>query len=190
MQPYTGARDNGAVGFVKGVGMGLTGFVLKDLAAIVGPFGFTLKGVHKEMLKSKQPTAFIRRARIVQGQRDLNSLDEKAKLETRERVLHGWSVVQQVWAIMDQKRSQGLKGKAMALRERKVWRDNGGFDNIEMAEKALKARKEGRSLEEIFAEKNAESRKANEPRKDVVDDMEQNRLFVEDIYQQHKSAPS
>ena len=31
VQPYTGARDNGTVGFVKGVGMGFGGFVLKDL---------------------------------------------------------------------------------------------------------------------------------------------------------------
>jgi hypothetical protein len=59
VQPYTGARDGGATGFVKGVGMGLTGFVLKDLAAIFGPFGYTFKGVHKELLKGRQPTKFV-----------------------------------------------------------------------------------------------------------------------------------
>ena len=47
--------------------MGVTGFVLKDLAAILGPFGYTLKDIQKELLKSKQPTAFIRKARILQG---------------------------------------------------------------------------------------------------------------------------
>jgi len=35
--PITVPKKNGAVGFAKGVGMGLTGFVLKDLAAIFGP---------------------------------------------------------------------------------------------------------------------------------------------------------
>lgn len=63
LQPYNGAREGGAVGFTKGVGMGLTGFVLKDLAAIFGPFAYTLKGIHKEMLKSTQPTHFIRKVR-------------------------------------------------------------------------------------------------------------------------------
>jgi hypothetical protein len=83
VQPYTGARDGGATGFVKGVGMGLTGFVLKDLAAIFGPFGYTFKGVHKELLKGRQPTKFIRRARILEGQRDLGDLDEQ---ETKKRI--------------------------------------------------------------------------------------------------------
>lgn len=172
VQPYTGARDNGAIGFVKGVGMGLTGFVLKDLAAILGPFGFTLKGVHKEMLKSKQPTAFIRRARIMQGQRDISYLDDKAKQEARERVDHGWFVIKQVWAMMDETRTHGLRGRAMAIRERKTWRMNGAFENVDMAEKALKARKQGESLDAVFAEKRTELRKAEEPRRDVADDLE------------------
>ena len=73
-QPYTGARDGGAAGFVKGVGMGLTGFVLKDISAIIGPFGYTFKGIHKELLKGNQPTKFIRKARILEGQRDLGAL--------------------------------------------------------------------------------------------------------------------
>jgi hypothetical protein len=99
VQPYKGARDNGPTGFVKGVGMGVTGFVLKDLAAILGPFGYTLKGIHKELLKSKQPTHFIRKARIMQGQRDVRSLDDNDKRKVQETVNHGWSVVQQVVSI-------------------------------------------------------------------------------------------
>jgi len=77
MQPYNGARANGALGLVKGVGMGLTGFVLKNLAAIFGPVAYTLKGAHKEMLKSKQPTHFIRKARIMQSQRDLKACSDE-----------------------------------------------------------------------------------------------------------------
>lgn len=128
MQPYTVARDNGPVGFVKGVGMGLTGFVLKDLAAIFGPFGYTLKGVHKELLKGRQPTNFIRKARILQGQRDLRCCDENERKAVQKTVSHGWSVVQQVWSIMEDKRAQGLKGRAQAMKERKTWRLNGAFE--------------------------------------------------------------
>ena len=95
VQPYTGARDDGAVGLVKGVGMGDFGFVLKDLAAIFGPFGYTFKGLHKELLKRKQPTHFIRKARIMQGERDLNTCSKVAQKKASEAVDHGWSVVQQ-----------------------------------------------------------------------------------------------
>ncbi|KAG0651468.1 UDP-glucose:sterol glucosyltransferase 80A2 [Hyphodiscus hymeniophilus] len=173
VQPYTGARDNGALGFVKGIGMGLTGFVLKDIAAIFGPFGYTLKGVHKELLKSKQPTKFIRRARIMQGQRDLEALDEEEERKVKEAVYHGWAVVQQVHAIMEETRAQGLKGKVKVLRERKEWRANGAFENVEMAEKAVAAKKQGESLESVFAQQRKELELLKVPRKKVTDEMEQ-----------------
>lgn len=132
--------------------MGLTGFVLKDIAAIVGPFGYTLKGVHKELLKSKQPTNFIRKARIMQGQRDLTGLDDKDREKCEQEVIHGWSVIEQVWKIMDEKRSEGLKGRATAMKERKQFRQNGAFENVEMAQRALDATKTGESLEAVFAQ--------------------------------------
>jgi hypothetical protein len=156
--------------------MGLTGFVLKDIAAIVGPFGYTLKGVHKELLKSKQPTKFIRKARIMQGQRDLIALDEKEKKAAMEMVLHGWSVVQQVWAILEEKRGKGLKGRVQLMRERKTWRANGAFENVEMAEKAIAARRKGESLDEVFSQQRKEMQLAERPRKNVVKDIEQGRV--------------
>jgi len=173
VQPYTGARDDGALGFVKGVGMGLTGFVLKDLAAIIGPFGYTFKGIHKELLKSKQPTHFIRKARIMQGQRDLQMLDDKEKQKAVVAVNHGWSVVQQIWATMEAKRAQGLKGKIHVMRAKKTWRVNGAFENVEMAERALEATRRGESLEGIFAQEREELRLAQKVKKDVVKDLEE-----------------
>jgi len=169
VQPYTGARDGGPTGFVKGVGMGLTGFVLKDLSAIIGPFGYTFKGVHKELLKGRQPTKFIRKARILEGHRDLAALDDKESKKATETVAHGWSVVQQVWAIMEEKRSRGLKGRLHVLKERKLWRANGAFENVEMAEKALEARRKGKTLNGVFAEQRRELELTEKPRKDVVD---------------------
>ncbi|KAE9380497.1 glycosyltransferase family 1 protein [Stipitochalara longipes BDJ] len=180
VQPYTGARDGGPTGFVKGVGMGLTGFVLKDLSAIIGPFGYTFKGVHKELLKGRQPTKFIRKARMLEGQRDFKALDDKESKKATEAVTHGWSVVQQVWAIMEEKRSKGLRGRIHVMKERKLWRANGAFENVEMAEKALAARRKGESLDGVFAEQRKELQLTEKPRKDVVDDIAEGK-GVEDV---------
>ena len=176
VQPYTGARDNGAIGFVKGVGMGLTGFVLKDLAAIIGPFGYTAKGLHKEVLKGRQPTAFIRKARMVQGQRDMDALNPEGKIEALRAVNHGWSVVLDISAMIDEKRAEGLMGKATVMKERKIWTAHGAFENVEMAEKALQARKNGQSVNEVLAIQKEEIEKDQGPRKNVVDEMKEGQL--------------
>jgi hypothetical protein len=136
--------------------MGLTGFVLKDISAIIGPFGYTLKGLHKELLKGKQPTYFIRKARIIEGTRDLRALNEQEKKKAIETVAHGWSVVQQVWAIMEQRKAQGLKGRLKVMKERKTWRANGAFENVEMAEKGLEVTRKGESLGGVFAQQRKE----------------------------------
>jgi hypothetical protein len=65
------------------------GLVLKDLAAIIGPFGYTFKVVHKELLKGRQPTKFIRKAHILEGQRDLHALDDQETKKVIEAVAHG-----------------------------------------------------------------------------------------------------
>jgi hypothetical protein len=183
VQPYKGARDGGPVGFVKGVGMGLTGFVLKDLAAIFGPFGYTLKGAHKELMKSSQPTHFIRKAKIVQGQRNWAALNDEEKKKAVEQVDHGWQVVQQVWEIMEEKRSEGLKGRVKLMREKKTWRANGAFENVEMAERALEARRKGESLEGVFERQREELKLAQQPRKNVQQDMQEGEGGVEDVGQ-------
>ena len=192
VQPYTGARDHGTMGFIKGVGRGLTGFVLKDLAALFGPFGYTLKGMHKEILKEKQPTNFIRKARIVQGQRDLRALDEAEKKKTQEAVEHGWSVLQQVWAMMEEKRAEGLKGRLRAMKQRKTWRANGAFENVEMAEKGLEARRKGESLDGVFAQQREELKKKDRPRKTVQRDLKEGNVDeIEDekqVVQENGSA--
>jgi hypothetical protein len=183
VQPYKGARDGGPVGFVKGVGMGLTGFVLKDLAAIIGPFGYTLKGAHKELMKSKQPTHFIRKAKIVQGQRAFNALNDEEKKKAIEQVDHGWQVVQEIWEIMEEKKADGLKGRVKFLREKKTWRANGAFENVEMAERALEARRKGESLEGVFERQREELKLAERPRKNVQQDMQEGGGGVEDVGQ-------
>jgi hypothetical protein len=189
VQPYTGAQNGGPTGFVKGVGMGLTGFVLKDLAAIIGPFGYTFKGMHKELLKGRQPTKFIRKARIFEGQRDLAALNDEESKRVTEAVSHGWSVVQQVWAIMEEKGSHGLRGRLHAMKVRKTWRANGAFENVEMAEKALEARRKGEGLDGVFAEQKRELQLTQRPRKDVVDDIAEGR-GIEDVQKIQMKGPA
>lgn len=169
-QPYRQTRDEGAIGLVKGVGMGLGGFVLKDLAAIFGFIGFPLKGVHKELLKHQQPTHFIRKARMTQGNLDIEHDSKEDLAKHTELVQHGWSVAQQVWTMMDEKRKEGLRGKMQVMRERKRWRANGAFENVEMAEKALNAARNGDDLEAIFEKQRMELKAHNErPRKSAMD---------------------
>ncbi|CAL3963052.1 unnamed protein product, partial [Diplocarpon coronariae] len=108
------------------------------------------------LTKGKQPTHFIRRARIMEGQRDLHALDAKEAEQVGPTVEHGWSVVQQVWAMMEEKRAHGLKGRVRAMREHQTWRANGAFENIASAEKALEAKRKGLSLDEVSAQQRDE----------------------------------
>ncbi|POS86223.1 hypothetical protein EPUL_000395, partial [Erysiphe pulchra] len=151
LQPYNGARDEGLVGFIKGVGMGLTGFFLKDLAAIIGPFGHTFKGVHKEFKKYKQPTNFIRKARILEGQRDLDNINKEDIKRIYDSVHNGWSVLQQISDLLEERRSSGLRDQVLTIQERRSWKKSGGFDNIKIAEKVLEALKKGEDLSQIPA---------------------------------------
>lgn len=74
MQPIRGAKESGFPGALRGVGLGLGGFVLKDICAVVGPGAFVLKGCDEEYMKKYQPTHFIRRARILQGRNEVADL--------------------------------------------------------------------------------------------------------------------
>ncbi|KAI4254820.1 MAG: hypothetical protein LQ352_002874, partial [Teloschistes flavicans] len=96
LQPYHGVRENGALGLVQGVGKGVGGFILKDLAAIFGPIGYTMKGVHKELGKKNQPTNFIRRSRVAQGQLELRTLTPEMRTATESLVEKAWVVVTDV----------------------------------------------------------------------------------------------
>lgn len=151
--------------------MGLTGLVLKNIAAITGPFGYTFKGLHKELQKGHQPTHFIRKARIIEGSRDLKRLSEEERKKTQEVVEHGWYVVQQVWELMEEKTTSGLKGRLKFMKERKTWRANGAFENVEMAEKALEASRRGENLEGVFKEQRKEMERSEMARRNVVDEM-------------------
>ncbi|KAJ4304513.1 hypothetical protein N0V90_000039 [Kalmusia sp. IMI 367209] len=73
-QPIRGAKTGGVMGCMRGFGIGVGGFVIKDIAAVVGPGAFFLKGCDEEYMKKYQPTHFIRRARIMQGRKEVAAL--------------------------------------------------------------------------------------------------------------------
>lgn len=157
--------------------MGLTGFVLKNISAIVGPFGYTLKGFHKELLKSHQPTHFIRKARILEGTRDLNDLNEAERKKAYEAVEHGWKVIQEIWRSMQETEKQGgVVGKIKVRQAKKEWKAHGAFENVEMAERALEAKKHGNEgeLSEVFDREDKQKALAKQPRKKVVDELKEN----------------
>ncbi|KAF1922729.1 glycosyltransferase family 1 protein, partial [Didymella exigua CBS 183.55] len=79
-QPIRGAKERGVMGAVRGVGFGIGGFVLKDIAALLGPGAYLMKGLDAEYMKKYQPTVFIRRGRIQQGQLELQQLEHKTRV--------------------------------------------------------------------------------------------------------------
>lgn len=151
LQPYHGARQNGAVGFVQGVGKGIGGFVLKDLAAIFGPFGYTLKGVHKELIKGRQPTAFIRRARVRQGAKDAQALDGKAKQQELAKINAAWQIISEIRMEDKVQKEEGLKGRVALLKEQRKMGKNETYETVAQAKKALQMRQEERRERESVA---------------------------------------
>ncbi|KAI4211432.1 MAG: hypothetical protein LQ351_005734 [Letrouitia transgressa] len=137
LQPYHGARDDGATGFILGVGKGLGGFVLKDLAAIFGPFGYTLKGVHKELIKGRQPTAYIRKARIQQGGMDVRALDQMGKQRREAMVERAWAVVENVCIETENAMKGSMKEKIQFKKERRKLIREGKFESVGNAAVAL-----------------------------------------------------
>lgn len=151
LQPYHGARKNGALGFVQGVGKGIGGFVLKDLAAIFGPFGYTLKGVHKELIKGRQPTAFICKARMLQGGKDAQALDGKTKQEEMTKIDTAWRIVSEIQKEDEAQREEGLKGRVAVLKEKRKMGKNGTYETVGHAKKALETKQEDRRERESVA---------------------------------------
>ena len=151
LQPYQGARKNGALGFVQGVGKGIGGFVLKDLAAIFGPFGYTLKGVHKELIKGRQPTAFICEARKIQGGKDAQALDSKAKQQELTKIDAAWRIVSEIRSEDEAQKGEGLKGRVALLNEKRKMGKNGTYETVGHAKKALETKQEDRRERESTA---------------------------------------
>lgn len=140
--PVRGAKNGGVKGFTKGVGMGLTGLVLKDLAAFFGPVGYTLKGIKKQVERRRQPSQKVRRARIVQGQREFRDLSEQERKRRVEEVLRGWDVLSGLWETV-KRNAEEEGGLGAQLRRRGVGE---AFESLPLAEHTLARVREGEKV--------------------------------------------
>lgn len=123
-QPVHGAKKDGALGFLKGIGKGFGGIVLKPGAAVFGITGYTMKGLYKE-LQSALGTSVrgkIVAARTVQGYAELadSAEEQRVQIVTRWKELQPQIVKKRNpdEAIVDWQREQRGKIKEV-LKERR-----------------------------------------------------------------------
>ncbi|KAI2776501.1 glycosyltransferase family 1 protein [Daldinia loculata] len=156
--PVRGAKEDGIKGALAGVGMGLTGFILKDIAALVGPIGFTLKGIAKQADRGKQPLKYLRRARIAQAQWELGALTEAERKAITDTVLKGWQVMRRLAdAIIRENEKRrfiprfGRKSKnARKVKSLGKYGKIPAFESVVAAEKAIEAITRGEDIDAVL----------------------------------------
>jgi Tfp pilus assembly major pilin PilA len=89
--PYKGAKKEGAVGFVKGVGQGIFSVPFRVMGGAWSVPGYAMKGIYQEMVKSKGKSVqnYIIAARIAQGYDDSNGL----ATSERDIIVSKWKYV-------------------------------------------------------------------------------------------------
>ena len=149
LQPYNGAKQGGILGCLSGVGKGFGGFILKPLGAMVAPVAYTFKGLHKELHKGKQPTAFVRRARIAQGRNEFMNQDGKTLAAYAEKIEAACKIVCEIREETERKGKEGLIGRIRVKRERREMARQGAFKgSVWGAKKVVEERKMSRFVEE------------------------------------------
>ncbi|KAI0014800.1 glycosyltransferase family 1 protein [Xylariomycetidae sp. FL0641] len=157
--PVRGAKEQGLKGALAGVGMGLIGFVLKDLSALIGPVGFTLQGIAKQLAGGKPHVKYIRRARIIQAQRELQALKDPERKALIEQIRKGCDVMHELAElIMEEKGKHGIQSRFPFCGGRKNQKSRtlgkygrgSAFESVEMAESAIRAIKRGESMDVVL----------------------------------------
>ncbi|KAI1483830.1 glycosyltransferase family 1 protein [Daldinia eschscholtzii] len=160
--PVCGAKEDGFKGALAGVGMGLTGFVLKDISAVVGPIGYTLKGISKQIDRGKQPLKYLRRARIIQAQRELHVLTEAERKAAADKVFRGWQVMRQLADIILRERERrrliprfSRKSKnAKKVKSLGKYGKVPAWESVTAAEEAIKAIGRGEDIDVVLRKHN------------------------------------
>ncbi|KAF2156997.1 glycosyltransferase family 1 protein [Myriangium duriaei CBS 260.36] len=180
LQPAKGVRDADGVpasiaGFWTGIGKGIGGVVFKPISAVVSLPAFTGQGLRKEIQKRtnghvSRANIWIRRAQIIQGQKDLNALKKGEDGEEEvsvvwKRVDDGWETMAKVWAAAaDYRKTNGkLMGAVMVRHERKKWERAGALENVTATKDALRSAKSKKELRRFFAERKREMEIADQP---------------------------
>ena len=166
-------------GLGTGIGKAFGGFVLKNVSAVVSPPAFVGQGVIKSVEAwSRGPgsKAYIRRAHQIQGQNGVRALElqdpdgEKGLVkEVEDRVMSGWGVYEELWAAAREVNS-GPIGKIRRRKGRKHWYDNGALENVDTAERALKAVRDGEDVNKVFARQKREMREAKQSQESAAND--------------------
>ncbi|KAI5203536.1 glycosyltransferase family 1 protein [Aureobasidium subglaciale EXF-2481] len=186
-QPMHGWQDGKSkhgkfTGLGIGCARGIGGFVLKDISAIITPPFFLAQGVRKEITKrigGPGTTSFIRRAHIIQGQKDMQALretDQKNKKndtqKTERMVDEGWKVMKEAWDVKKKhERHNGgrIRGRLSVSKEEHKWEENGALENVSATRRAIEAEKEGKDIEKVFSQRRKEMRIAEQPRASAMD---------------------
>ncbi|SMR43651.1 unnamed protein product [Zymoseptoria tritici ST99CH_3D1] len=186
MQPVHGWKDGDTAtakfsGAGTGVGKGLGGFVLKNIAAVIAPPAYIGKGVVVYLQKRNEndgpgSKSWIRRAHLTQGSRDVyrlrNQNDSKQLEDIETRVLDGWQVYEDIWNEAEHTLGKDLSGKWKFRQERKKWHDAGALENVHTAQRALKVRRADGDLEKHFSKRKQEMELAEEPRAPAMEQPE------------------
>lgn len=77
--PYKGAKKEGGIGFVKGVGRGIMSVPFRVMGGAWSVPGYAMKGLYQEMIKSKGKSVqnYIIAARIAQGYDEASSVSQQ-----------------------------------------------------------------------------------------------------------------
>ncbi|KAH9863876.1 hypothetical protein J1614_009808 [Plenodomus biglobosus] len=102
--PYKGAKKEGGIGFVKGVGRGIMSVPFRVIGGAWSVPGYAMKGLYQEMIKSKGKTVqnYIIAARIAQGYDEASSVTQKE----RDDIVRKW---QHVKVGIKKKRTPGAE---------------------------------------------------------------------------------
>ncbi|PHH59729.1 hypothetical protein CDD81_2623 [Ophiocordyceps australis] len=159
--PLRGARNNGLGGFVKGTAMGLGGLVLKPMAAILGPIGFTLHGAIKQAERQRYkrrkscPPRSIRRARIAQGQREALALKKPSeRRKVCDEVDKGWRTLVALGdevVVAERRRNFPKHLKKILLHTHFM------FEDVDLARACLEELQAGKSLDDVVAKYSSSS---------------------------------
>jgi hypothetical protein len=102
--PYKGAKKEGGIGFVKGVGRGIMSVPFRVMGGAWSVPGYAMKGLYQEMVKSKGKSVqnYIIAARIAQGYDEASSVTQ----QERDDIVKKWSHMK--WGIK-KKRNPGAE---------------------------------------------------------------------------------
>jgi hypothetical protein len=102
--PYKGAKKEGGIGFVKGVGRGIMSVPFRVMGGAWSVPGYAMKGLYQEMVKSKGKSVqnYIIAARIAQGYDEASEVTQ----EEHDEIVKTWGHMK--WGIK-KKRNVGAE---------------------------------------------------------------------------------